>query len=380
MYLTHLPARPVWSRRRLLRGALAVGAPWIGSASWSAAGPSKTRALKVVQLLDPSAEQRELSRDYAAGWRLAWTDQPGGGVRLETLEVMPQAVDSLLGHLGRDPSVLGLVGVAGERLTRDCLDWCRSEQASVPMLAPWMLDPGRDHDPNLLPIFPSRDAQIRYAVHALSSVGHRALGLVYPSQAAWRDHHAALAGLAASMGLEATAYVPAPGEDMAALAARLPAHAPAMLLFLGETLGMVALVEGLYRRSMTRYVIGLADINLTVLQELGVARMGSRIILTQVVPDPLHGALPVLRRYRASLARLFDEPPAPMTLAGYLAGTYVGQLLADTGPASRVALSTALKVRRNADLGGFELDYARSLRGSTRVWQTLLTSSGRLLR
>ena len=50
---------------------------------------------------------------------------------------------------------------------------------------------------------------------------------------------------------------------------------------------------------------------------MGAAR-GTPIIATQPVPLD-NAALPVVRAYRETLARLFDEPPTALSLAGYIA-------------------------------------------------------------
>ena len=53
-------------------------------------------------------------------------------------------------------------------------------------------------------------------------------------------------------------------------------------------------------------------------------------------------ALPVVRRYREVLARLFDEPPVALSLAGFIAAHYTFEVLNDI----EGALTRAERARR----------------------------------
>ncbi len=70
-----------------------------------------------------------------------------------------------------------------------------------------------------------------------------------------------------------------------------------------------------FRQQRQRYVIALADVNLQTLQQLG-GRRSMPAIVTRAVPLVTSG-LPVVRAYRDTLSRLFDEPPAPLSLATF---------------------------------------------------------------
>ena len=71
-----------------------------------------------------------------------------------------------------------------------------------------------------------------------------------------------------------------------------------------------------------------------------------------------------------------------MSLAGYLAGLYAGQLFQRAGgaaSATRETLLAELRKRTPVDLRGFRLDFSDGRRGSQFVTQTLLTADGRLV-
>jgi hypothetical protein len=85
----------------------------------------------------------------------------------------------------------------------------------------------------------------------------------------------------------------------------------------------------------------------------------------------------VVRAYRDALARLFDEPPSPISLAGYLAGRYAAAVLAGIEPnAGRARVLAEFQRRRPIQLDGWQVAFDESGRGSTYVSQLLLNAQG----
>jgi len=123
-------------------------------------------------------------------------------------------------------------------------------------------------------------------------------------------------------------------------------------------------------------VIALADVNLQILRQMG-ASLRIPVIAAQVVPLA-RSSLPIVMSYRATLARLFDEPTSSLSLAGYLAARYTQQVLAGIqGSIDRASALAAFQQRQAMDLGGFRVAYdARGLGGSY-VTQSMLTADGR---
>ena len=109
------------------------------------------------------------------------------------------------------------------------------------------------------------------------------------------------------------------------------------------------------------------------------AARGTPIIATQPVPLDT-AALPVVRAYRETLARLFDEPPTALSLAGYVAARYTYEVLAsiDT-PLTRQNALAAFQKRIPLDLGGFRISFDAQRRGSSFVTQSMLARDGRLI-
>lgn len=87
--------------------------------------------------------------------------------------------------------------------------------------------------------------------------------------------------------------------------------------------------------------------------------------------------MPIVRAYRSTLARLFDEPPTPLSLAGFIAARYTFDILSKvSGPLNRQSALAAFQRRDQADVGGFKISYNVAGRGSHFVTQSMLTKDG----
>lgn len=365
------------TRRQWLAGAAAV--PWLAHAA-------PARPVKVVQLLDASLYQRELSRDHAAGVQagIAEYNRSAAGlarpVQLQQLDVAGDAeLAQAIGRLQADPSVCALLGCAGEALALRTIPLVRQQRLGLVQVAPWLADDRHDGDEDVVPLFASRDMQVRHALAQLQGIGVQEVGVVFGTPADEATLGAALREVARRLQL---GMRPLGTLDSAALNASLApgGGTPAVLLFVGATVELARLTQLLAQRRLQRYVVSLADVDLNALLQLGSARTVP-LIVTQVVPNPATSSLSAVRAYRQQLKLLFDEAPTPVSLAGYLAARYFTQVMSRVeGAPTRQSLMAAFARRPAADLGGFDVhfDGPRS-RGSRYVTQTLLTADGRLV-
>lgn len=371
---------PNLNRRAVLRCAAGglVSLP-LAAAAQTPRTPA-TRPWRVAQLLDTSPEQQELSRDYSTGIRLAFAEQVRTGLRLPelvTLEVdgSPESVEAALRGVKADGGQVAVLGAAGERVAIEAVAASRRIGLDIAHLAPWLADTRFDGDDQVYPLFASRDTQIRHALQSLATTGVGDLGLVYPSAAVRQRLHPGIEAATAPLKLRLQPHTVPIGGDAPAL----PASLPAVVLFLGGTVELALFSQGLAKRGLQRYVIGLADVDITALQQLGPGK-GVSLVFTQVVPNPQSSPLPIVRQYRDALKAYYDEAPTPVSLAGYVAGRYAAQLLVRTGAgASRNAVLADAMRRAELDLGGVAIDFTRNRRGSAYVNQILLQGGGRLL-
>jgi hypothetical protein len=91
-------------------------------------------------------------------------------------------------------------------------------------------------------------------------------------------------------------------------------------------------------------------------------------------------SMPIVRRYREVMARLFDEAPVALGLAGFIAARYTAEVLADIdGPVTRAGALAAFQKRAAMDLGGYRVAFDAGRRSAGYVTQSMLTADGRVV-
>lgn len=370
-----------WRRRALLAAAgsaLAVRA-------WAQPGRStpNSRPITVAQIFDSSAGQQDVSKDFLIGSRAAWQDiNAKGGVRGRPVLHSSIEVDgtpaSLLAALAavRDNPALVLSGTSGDLVATEVARLLRRENVAIAHAAPWLQNSSVEVDDRTFPIFAARQEQITHALRSLSVMGVQEVGAVYASEQEHRLYQQDLTRTAVELKLRLPAF--RSEGDLVRLGQRLTAQTPAILLFLGGTPELVQFTQGLEKQSRQRYVVALADVNLQTMAQMGAAR-NTPVIATQAVPM-VNASLPIVRAYRDTLARLFDEPPTPLSLAGFIAARYTFEVLSDIeGPLTRQTALAAFQRRTSLDVGGYRVAFDPRRRSGTFVTQSMLTMDGRVV-
>lgn len=374
--------RPFSARRRLLVVSAAASAAV--PLAWARPARPAGTAITVAQLVDNSAAQQDVAKDFLVGSRAAWQDiQARGGVRGRAVNHLAVEVDgtpaslrSALAALRDDPACLVLSGTAGAPLAAQVAAALPQESPAIAHAAPWLQDSGLAVDDRTFPIFATRQEQIAHALKSLMAMGVADVGAVYASEDEYRLHHADLERIAAALRLRLQDFRAA--GELARLGQKLTPGTPAILLFIGGTPELVQFTQGLERQQRQRYVIALADINLQTLMQMGGAR-STPVIATQAVPM-VTAALPVVRSYRETMARLFDEPPAALSLAGFIAARYTFEVLREIeGPLTRQAVLAAFQRRAAVDVGGYRVAFDGRRRAGAFVTQSMLTVDGRVV-
>jgi hypothetical protein len=166
--------------------------------------------------------------------------------------------------------------------------------------------------------------------------------------------------------------------DLRAMGQQLNPRTPAVLLFVGGTPELAEFTQGLEKQARQRYIVALADVNLQTMVQMGAAR-NTPVIATQPVPL-VNASLPVVRDYRETLGRLFDEPPTALSLAGYIAARYIMDVMAEVdGTPTRQSVLAAFQRRSKVDIGGFMVRFNPQRRSNTYVTQSMMTADGRLI-
>jgi len=368
-------------RRHLLQcaGWLASGT----AAAW--AQPGKPARIPVVaQIVDMSPGQQDVSRDFLVGSRAAWQDfNARGGLRGRPVQHVSLEVDGTASSLRMalqsikdNPACVALSGTAGDPATNLLASQLRQDGLAIAHVAPWLQNSSAQVDERTFAIFAARQEQIAHALKSLSVMGVQELGAVYATAQDHALYREDVERSAAGMKLRLQSF--RAGDDMRTLGQSLTPATPAILLFVGGTPELVQFTQGLDKQTRQRYVVALADVNLQTMMQMGAAR-NTPVIATQAVPM-VNASLPVVRAYRETLARLFDEPPTPLSLAGFIAARYTQEVLGDVdGPLSRHNVLAAFQRRSSVDVGGFRVSFHPQRRGGSFVTQSMLTTDGRVL-
>lgn len=380
-----MSAYPSAMRRRLLLG---IPAGAVLGALPARSQPSKAlpgaRPLEIVQIVDSSPGQLDVSRDFLIGSRAAWQEfNARGGMRgrpvqhtVFEVDGTPASLRQALDQVRALPACVALCGTSGDRTASLLGQLLRQESLEIAHVAPWLHNDQTVAADRTFPIFASRHEQIAHALKSLSVIGVSELGTVYASALEQTLYQPEVARIAADLRLRTVAYTPQ--GSLQQLGQQLTARTPAILLFIGGTPELAQFTLGLEKQERQRYVIGLADVNLQTLTQLGQSR-NTAVIATQVVPMVTAG-LPVVRAYRETMARLFDEPPNPLSLSGYIAARYVQEVLQQVeAGATRAQVLHAFQKASALDLGGFRVNFQSQRRVSAYVTQSMLGADGRIL-
>ena len=372
------------SRRLALQSAAAAVFTTTGAA-WAQPGRLPGRSITVAQIVDASNEQQDVARDFLIGSRAAWQDiNSRGGLRgrpvqHSAIEVdgTPASLVAAVQSIRDNPACVALSGTVSDPVALQLVGLLRKEGLNIAHVAPWLQSSVVEIDEHTFPIFAARQEQIAHALKSLSASGVQEVGVVFASRREHDLYRNDAARSAAELRLRLRNYPV--GTDLAQLGQRMDQATPAVLLFIGGTPELVQFTQGLDRQARQRYVVALADVNLQTVLQMGGAK-STPVIATQAVPMVTASSVPIVRRYREVMARLFDEPPVALSLAGFIAAQYTHQVLADIdGPVSRATALAAFQKRSAVDLGGYRVSFDAKHRSATYVTQSMLTADGRVV-
>lgn len=374
-----------WSRRGVLRGTVGLLAGAVAPA-WSQPGKSTgtPRALMIAQIVDNTPGQLDVSRDFLIGSRAAWQEvNAKGGVNGRPVQHLVLEVDSSAGSLRaaldtikKAPNCVALSGTAGDHAASQLVALLKQDQYAIAHAAPWLQNSDLDGDSRTFPIFASRQDQIAKAVKSLSIMGVPELGAVYSSLKEYEVYRSDVERSSAALKIKLTSYKPT--GDLALIGKTLTPDTPRIILFIGGTPELVQFTQGVGKQARQRYVIAMADVNLQTMMLMGAAR-NTPVMATQVVPM-VNSSLPIVKSYRETLSRLFDEPPTPQSLAGYIAARYTSEVMATVeGTPTRKSTLLAFQQRQAVDMSGFRISFDAKGRSGSYVTQSMITPDGRLV-
>ncbi len=380
-----LLTKPGSGRRQFLQQA-SVAAACVAAPAWAQPGKAGAapRSVTIAQLVDVSQAQQDVSKDFLIGSRAAWQDiNLRGGIRGRRVEHLafdvdgtPASLRTALDSVKNNPACVVMSGTAGDQIASQIVTLARQEGLNMAHVAPWLQNSSLEMDDNTFPIFAARQEQIAYALKTLSVMGLSEIGAVFGSSRDYLAYRSEVERIASSLQLKLQVFQAQ--SELRALGQKLTPKTPAVLLFVGGTPELAEFTQGLERQARQRYVVALADVNLQTMQQMGAGR-STPVIATQPVPM-VTSSIAVVRSYRETLARLFDEPPTSLSLAGFIAARYTYEVLNGMeGALTRPTVLSTFQKRLNLDMGGFRVSFNSQRRSSNYVTQSMMTLDGRLI-
>ena len=348
------------------------------------AQPAKPASITVAQIFDASLAQQDVSKDFLIGSRAFWQDinSRGGlhGRRVEhqSIEVdgTPQSIRAAVDSIKDNPACVLLSGTAGDPAATEVALYLKKSNLAIAHAAPWLQNSSLDVDERTFPIFAARQEQIAHALRSLTVMGVQEVGAVYATPLDLKLYREDMERTAAELKLKVTSFA-TDATDLQGLGRRLTPGTAAILLFVGGTPELVQFTQGLEGQQRQRYIVALADVNLQTVMQMGGGKTTS-VIATQAVPLTT-AAMPVVRQYREVLGRLFDEPPVPLSLAGFIAARYANEVMKDLDSPTRANVLAAFQRRATHDVGGYIVAFDQRRRAGTYVTQSMLTQDGRVI-
>lgn len=375
---------PFSNRRQVVQLGVSLAAVGLLPKALSQPAKPASGGLVVTQIADMSTGQVDVSKDFVTGSRIAWQDiNAKGGLRGRRVQHVTLDVDGSAANLRvaltqalDNPGCVALSGTCSTSAAAVVSQILRIDNVRLAHVAPWLQHSLDDIDDNTFAIFADRQAQIHHALKSLATLGVSQLGVVYASAADESLHQRDVSRLAEGQKLGLQIF--RASSDTRALGQSMSAATPAILLFIGGTPELARFIQGLENQARQRYVIGVSDIQLQTLAQMGAARH-TPVIATQPVPM-VNAQIPVVRHYRQVLNRLLDEPPTPQSLAGFAAARYTFEVLNSIeGPVTRASALAAFSRRQGHDLGGWRVSPLAPRQIDAFVTQSMLTRDGRVI-
>ena len=294
----------------------------------------------------------------------------------------PEAAIANTRELIEKHDVFALVGAIGTPTSRAAQPV--TSDAGVPYIAPFtgaefLRDAGEPE--NVVNVRASYFQETAEIVARLTSdLGITRIGIFYQDDSYGR---AGLEGVrrgldAHGLTLAAEVDYPRNTESVKVPLLDLRRFEPDAVIIIGAYQPAATLIRWARRLDFNPCFVNISFVGASALaEELGPA--GEGVYITQVVPFPGDGSVPVVASYRQALSAIAPgSGPGFVSLEGYLAGRLVAEGLRRSGPQTTPAsFLETLRQTPTIDLGGFELGYGPTdNQGSDRVFLTVIDRNG----
>ena len=332
---------------------------------------------------------RELGRQMRLGIEAAFheANQAGGvhGRRLK-LETMDDAYEDDYAYTNTEQliennEVFALVGAVGTPTSRAASPLAHA--AGVPFLAPFtgaefLRDPRLD---NVLNFRASYYQETEEMVARLTAdLGVTRVAVLYQDDSYGQNGLEGTRLALERRGLKPVAswHYPRNTSAVKGAARRIIAANPEAVIMVGSYAPVVRTIE-LVRRELDPVLMAVSFVGSNALAD-ALGDTGAGVYVTQVVPLPRDGSIPVVARYHSAISEY--EPraePGFVSLEGYLAGRLAVAGLESCGPElSRECFLRSLQDAETIDIDGIQLQYGPGdNQGSDTVFLTVIGADGK---
>jgi len=359
-----------------------------GASGGSLVGVSDERIL-FGQSAAFSGPAQELGKNMRLGILAAFDEvNRQGGVHGRVLELRsmddayePEDAIVMTRNLIEEQRVFALIGAVGTPTSRSATPIARD--AEVPYLAPFtgaafLRD---DEWDNIINLRASYNQETEEMVARLTDdLGITRVGVMYQNDSFGRAGYRGAVAALERRGMAPVSIGIYPRNTTAVKTALLDLRLgePEAVIMIGAYEPVARLISWARRTDMDPVFMTVSFVGSNALaQELGPD--GAGVLVTQVVPFPEDGSLPVVRAYLDALAA--HDPaaePGFVSLEGYLAGRLAVAALQECGAdVDRSCLIDRLIDRGDFDIDGFGLQFGEGdNQGSDEVFLTVIGSDG----
>lgn len=366
-------------------GALAV-LLWLVATAAGAQTPGVTsdRILfgQSAALGGPTAD---LGNEMRRGIQAAFEEvNRAGGVKGRRLELRsyddryePELAIANTRRLIKDDGVFALIGAVGTTTSAASEPIARA--AGVPFIAPFtgaefLRDPALTHVVNVrASYFEETEAMVE---RLTTDLGITRIGVLYQDDSYGRTGLAGVRRALDRRGLELVGTGTYMRNTSAVKTAVLGLNQrnPDAIIVIGAYMPSAVFTQWARKLGIKARILNISFVGSDALAS-ALGQAGDGVYITQVVPFPEGGSLPLLSEYRKALvASDASARPSFVSLEGYIAGRLTAEALARAGDLpSRESFLSALTTTGKFDIGGFILNYGPGdNRGSEQVFLTVI--------
>lgn len=308
----------------------------------------------------------------------------GGGVKGRRLELRsyddryePELAIANTRRLIKDDGVFALIGEVGTTTSAASEPIARA--AGVPFIAPFtgaefLRDPALSHVVNVrASYFEETEAMVE---RLTTDLGVTRIGVLYQDDSYGRSGLAGVRRALDRRGLELVGTGTYMRNTSAVKTAVLGLNQrnPDAIIIIGAYMPSAVFTQWARKLGVKARILNISFVGSDALAS-ALGEAGDGVYITQVVPFPEGGSLPLLSEYRKALvANDAAAKPSFVSLEGYIAGRLTAEVLARTGDLpSRESFLNALTTTGKFDIGGFVLSYGPGdNRGSEQVFLTVI--------